>query len=160
MQILGHRRKVQIIDRVAGVFAISVGIICLIEAQRLYRYRMPGVLLGDDSFLNFGGLWLLITGILMQFIPLPGTGAVVWPNREKTKVIIKTSIAFLLFIFLTPYLGFPITTFIISTSFFKIILGSHSWLKSLILGILLTLICYLIFSVWIYIPFPRGLFGF
>ena len=155
MVILG---KVQFIDRVAGVFAIVVGTICLVEARRLYQYRLPGVLLGDDTFLTFGGIWLLLAGLLMLFVSLPGMSPVVWPNREKILVIVKTSIVFLLFVFLIPYLGFAITTFAVSTSFFFII-GRYSWYKSLAIAFLFTLCCYVIFTVWIYIPFPRGLFG-
>lgn len=64
--------------------------------------------------------------------------------------------SFFLWIITLPFLGYVIGTLAVTYAFCKI-MGLEGWIKPLIMSVCTALFVYLLFDVWLYIDFPRGL---
>ncbi|OGP65084.1 MAG: hypothetical protein A2170_17110 [Deltaproteobacteria bacterium RBG_13_53_10] len=76
-------------------------------------------------------------------------------NREKTKTFLSLIGAFVFWIMVMPYLGYPIVTLITAFCLSKI-MKLEGWLKPSILSAGMALFIYLLFDYWLYIDLPRG----
>jgi len=79
-------------------------------------------------------------------------------DRNETKTFFFMIAAFSLWIILMPYLGYVLVTFIVVCAFSKI-MKLEGWVKPLILSIITTGLCYLLFDLFMYLDLPRGLLG-
>lgn len=75
------------------------------------------------------------------------------PAERRVAVLVAALAAYVLFI---PWLGFFVSTFLM-TAFAARLMGAKGWLRPMVLSGALGLFCYLLFEVWIRVPFPRGL---
>jgi putative tricarboxylic transport membrane protein len=76
-------------------------------------------------------------------------------NREKIKTLLSLIGAFVFWIMVMPYLGYPIVTLITAFCLSKI-MKLEGWLKPSILSAGMALFIYLLFDYWLYIDLPRG----
>jgi putative tricarboxylic transport membrane protein len=79
-------------------------------------------------------------------------------DRNETKTFFLMIAAFSLWIILMPYLGYLLVTFIVVFAFSKI-MKLEGWAKPLVLSIVTTGLCYLLFDLFMYLDLPRGLLG-
>ncbi|KQU25873.1 MULTISPECIES: tripartite tricarboxylate transporter TctB family protein [Peribacillus] len=143
-------------DRIGGIICIIVGGIALSEAVRLYPMR-TGPLIGDHTMPGVIGGLMILFGLLI-FIVKGEIFKTEYPNSKTMRRMLLTLCLLFIYWFLLGILGYTITTLLVSTGLFKVI-GNYSIIKSLIFGILLTLVLYLLFIFWLGMPFPTGIFN-
>jgi len=76
-------------------------------------------------------------------------------NREKMKTFLSLIGAFVFWIMVMPYLGYPIVTLVTAFCLSKI-MKLEGWLKPTILSAGMALFIYFLFDYWLYIDLPRG----
>ena len=141
-------------DRLGGLFSIIFGGIAVAEAIRLYPMRMADFA-GDHTLPGFVGVVLIVLGIILLF---KGQAfQVVFPNRNIVFRMVVAIVLLFLYWFLLPYLGYLISTFLISMGLFKVI-GGYRILKAAIYSLVATVVLYVIFIWWLNMPFPTGIF--
>jgi putative tricarboxylic transport membrane protein len=76
-------------------------------------------------------------------------------NREQMKTFLSLIGAFVFWIMVMPYLGYPIVTLVTAFCLSKI-MKLEGWLKPTILSAGMALFIYFLFDYWLYIDLPRG----
>jgi putative tricarboxylic transport membrane protein len=143
-------------NRIGGLFAIILGIVSIIEGIRLYPSRMSPMV-GDHTLPILFGAILVILGLLIIFVKSEFF-TVKFPPKDVRKVIYYSIALMFLYCFLIHYLGYTITTFLISAWLFRVF-GSYKWIKCFFMSAVSTIALYLIFILWLNMPFPAGIFG-
>ena len=120
---------------------------------KMGSFRHPGV-----GFLPFGLCIVLILFSLALIISRWKKGAFVpfWSRRTWLRPLLGVVILGL-YALLIEILGFPLTTFIFLLILMGVIERIH-WLKMVSISIGVTLVLYLIFSVFLEVPVPMGFF--
>ncbi|AGA70108.1 hypothetical protein Desdi_2693 [Desulfitobacterium dichloroeliminans LMG P-21439] len=145
-------------DRIAGVFFLVIGGLAISEAIRLYPMHIGRSLVGDESFIGFLGVALIILGGLFIFVLKPKedkqaefpTG----PLRKKMLFVMGLVFAYW---GLLHVIGYPVSTFIIAMGLFRAI-GDYGWLRCTVFAAILIIVFYGIFVMWLKTPFPQPLF--
>ncbi len=78
-------------------------------------------------------------------------------KKERFKIL-TTSLSLVLYAIALQPLGFILVTFLLLVFLFKVI-GELGWKASFAGPLLSTLFFYLLFRVWLEVPFPMGPFG-
>lgn len=76
-------------------------------------------------------------------------------NREQMKTFLSLIGAFVFWIMVMPYLGYPIVTLVTAFCLSKI-MKLEGWLNPTILSAGMALFIYFLFDYWLYIDLPRG----
>jgi putative tricarboxylic transport membrane protein len=143
-------------DRIGGIISIIFGSIAVSEAVRLYPARMD-TFVGDHTLPGLVGGLLIVLGLLLVFFIKGESFQVEYPDR-KTIISLVLTFGFLFgYWFFIPYLGYVISTFLVSVGLFKV-MGSFSFLKSALNSAILTVVFYVIFIYWLAMPFATGYF--
>jgi putative tricarboxylic transport membrane protein len=147
-------------DQASSLFWLAVSISVLIGSLRMGMgtLRNPGM-----GFLAFGASGLL--GILSLTLFLK----TIWRKEESSvesifantfwKRIVLVLIILFAYAKLMPQAGYLVSTFILMTVLFWTVKG-QKWWGVLTSSFLTTIITYYVFSRWLNIQFPEGLFGF
>lgn len=150
-------QKGMLADRIAGAIAVAVGLIALVEAERLYPLRMRA-LVGDDTMLWLLGAVMVVLGLLMVFIVKIPPYKVEFPEKKVRLTILVTVGLLFVYCYMISLVGYLISTFLISLGLFKVI-GSYRWRVALFSSIVLIAALYGVFILWLNMPFPVGVFG-
>lgn len=149
-------------ESVIYVVMFIIGVVFLIESLRLGLGRMhqPGI-----------GFFPFFTGVALSVIALYSlVKNFLVAKREKGKDIEKffgpsafnvgKIIACLyVYVFITPWLGFILSTFILFIILYKVG-GIRKWTATLLYSFLTISLTYFIFSYWLNLRFPKGFLGF
>lgn len=151
-------------DLVGGLFWSVLGIGICIESihLKLGELHRPGP--GFTPFL--AGVLLTILGSMLVFPSISTrlrkndglSGKKLWV-KENRKIFIITILTLVGYISLLEFLGFVVTTFIFFLILFKL-KEPKRWVKPIVFSAVTVMISYLIFSVWLTCPFPKGIFKF
>lgn len=142
-------------DRFGGIISIILGVICMLEAVRLYPNRMS-TYIGDHTMPAFVGGAFVLLGIIILFAK--GVSfSVEFPKGKLMRAIIGILVLLFVYWFILDYAGYLISTFIISVFLFRLV-GSYNWVKSTIYSAIQLAVIYLIFIYWLEMPFPEILF--
>jgi putative tricarboxylic transport membrane protein len=141
-------------DQFVGLCCLMIGLLISVRSVRLGVGSFPLPQAGLFPFL-IGLAILLLAAILFtggkQKKELPILG-VLWKNI----LFVLGSVSF--YAFALDRLGFPITTVIFMIFSLKAI-EPQKWSVALIIAVLSTLFAYSVFSLWLKIEFPKGIFG-
>ena len=151
-------------DLVGGLIWSALGIsLCVGSIMlKLGTLHRPGT--GFMPFL--AGLFLGALGLILVFSSISErleekrslSGKKLWVT-ENWKSFLLTLMALFGYMFLFEVLGFIVTTFLFFLFLFK--LGNpKKWLMPLVFSGITVVLSYLIFSVWLMCPFPKGVFRF
>jgi putative tricarboxylic transport membrane protein len=116
---------------------------------------VAGAVVGDDTFPLIIGASLLLLGFYTIFVARWSTQFVQFPvstARHKLVASVGTLVAYCL---IMPYLGYTISTLIVSTGLFRV-LGGYRWPVAFLIGGLTTGALFLVFVVWLAEPLPKG----
>jgi putative tricarboxylic transport membrane protein len=148
-------------DRFGGLFWFILGaIICIMSVKlRIGTLYKPGP--GFTPFLSgavlvVSGLILMLSTFLKQYMD-EEMGSILVKEGRKNSLL--TLLALFGYIVLLEPIGFLITTFIVLLFLFKIT-DTKRWLAPVVLSGSSVIVSYLVFSVWLKLQFPKGLFGF
>jgi putative tricarboxylic transport membrane protein len=148
-------------DRISGIFWVVFSVIVCIESYRLglgtVRQPGPGFLFFWASI--FLGIMSLI--LLARSWDRKKTGEFETPllgNLNRTKLVLVLFSMFLYALFIER-LGFiPVTLLLFI--FLLGVIEKKRWLFAITVGILVTVISYLIFEIWLQSQLPKGLLEF
>lgn len=143
-------------NKAMGWVLIVLGVFSLIETRRIYGLGTGG-LVGDHTFPFILGAFFVIYGVYFQF--MKQMSGVIFPQGTVLRTMICCALILIAYWKVIPLLGYTLGTFMASTALF-FIMGRYKWHISFISGIVTTAMLYLIFRVWLYLPFPGGLLGF
>jgi putative tricarboxylic transport membrane protein len=144
-------------DRVGGILFMLLGVAAILEGYRLRPLRTRGVA-GDDTFPFIIGVILLLLGGLMAFIVKSPPLKVTFPRGPIAWRMVGSLVGLFAYWALLPLLGYIPSTFLISTALFRLF-GGYRWGICLIAAALLTSSLYLLFILFLKMPFPIGIFG-
>lgn len=149
--------KKMLADRIGGFISIIFGGIAISEAIRLYPLRMSPFV-GDHTMPGIIGGGMILLGLILIFVVKGENFKVEYPNRKIMGGMLLTFALLLAYWFFLQFLGYMISTLLVSTGLFKV-MGSYSFLKSVIFAVCLTTALYLLFIFWLSVPFPTGIFN-
>ena len=113
---------------------------------------------GAGLFPFLCGLIIFIESLMLLFFKGQTRDAKTSSNSYERKHLLSMSMIFILWILLMPVLGYIPITFLAAVSFSKAI-GLEGWRKPVLLAAGITVFCYLLFDVYLYVDLPRGLLG-
>ena len=147
--------------RVAGGVLVLLGAVALIEARRLAALReemVAGAVVGDDTFPWIIGASLLLLGVYAMFVARWPVTQVSFPVGAERRQLVAIAGALAAYYVITPYLGYPLSTLIISAGLYRA-MGGYRWPVALLIGCATTGALYLMFRVWLLQPLPTGWIG-
>jgi len=146
-------------DRVSGALLLVFGIGFAVGARR-YPYWTPN---GPGS--GFLPLWLGLTMAVLAAALLVGAtrrtdpgGAWLPRGRAFTRLIVVV-VATVLFIWLMPWLGMTLGTFLFLVALLRFLEG-HGWGTTLGVAVATATVNWVVFMHWLKVPFPIGVLGF
>ena len=142
-------------DRIIGLIWFVMGGGMAIEGLHLGlgKSNLPGI--GFVPFLV--GSSLGVCGLaLMVLVTLKGKTAdkKIWEGQNWRNIVLPI-LALVLYAFLMEHLGFVITTFLFLLFLLKLT-DPKRWLNPMLAAALISLCCYILFSVWLEVPLPKG----
>ena len=140
-------------ERIAYLVVSMVGIMIMIGSVSygLGTFKKPGS--GLYSFAV--GLFIFPLSLLLFISSMRSRKKDTVLNRNKMKTLFLLIGAFVFWIMVMPYLGYPIVT-LVTAFFLSKIMNLEGWLKPTILSVGMALFIYLMFDYWLYIDLPRG----
>ena len=145
-------------NTIGGSIAILLGAYSISEAVRLYP-RAVSFFIGDHFFPGAVGTMMILLGFALIFLKKTPPIRASYPEP---KMILRTVLMFLALFanwWLLPHLGYVISSFLTAVVM-AWIMGIRHIGKNLLFSVLVTVALYLIFILWLGMPFPRGIFGF
>jgi hypothetical protein len=143
-------------NRVFGLIALIVGIVCLLESHRL-RPLGQGSLTGDHALLAVTGIALAVFAALLLFVLKHTPFKPEFPEKSMFIRLIKSLVILALYSVSVSYLGFVLPTLIYGVFLFRLF-GNYIWLKCLFISGISTAGLYLVFIYGLGMNFPRGIF--
>jgi putative tricarboxylic transport membrane protein len=148
-------------DRISGLIWVVLGIgICIGSVKlRLGDFHKPGpgfMPFLSGSFLILFGLILAVSTISKGLEKEKTKGKEAWMNVN-WKSLLFTLLALFVYALLLEPLGFYITTFMFLFFLFKLT-EPKRWLTPIVFAGISVILSYLIFSTWLKVQFPSGIF--
>ena len=149
------------LDKLSSIFWLLIGLYGCVHAYKLGlgKLREPGP--GLIFFLSGGFLSILsLINILETSFMTEEENKIsrqLWSDLkwEKNIIVIAGLIAC---IYSFEFLGFFVSTFLLLLLLFRII-EPMAWWIAILVAILTTSLVYVVFGLWMNVPFPRGLIG-
>jgi putative tricarboxylic transport membrane protein len=149
-------------DRIISFLWIALGVGQCVSAWRVGLGKISEPEPGFAPFVVGLGIILLSVFLLVESSIAvkknPGKGVPIW-SEVYWKRILYMVILLSAYVLLLRKLGYLIDTFLLMVLLVKS--GQSSkWTRAIIAGVLISGISYLIFTVWLHVPFPEGIFSF
>jgi putative tricarboxylic transport membrane protein len=147
--------------RVTGGILVLLGVVALIEAHRLAALReemVAGAVVGDDTFPWIIGASFLLLGLYAIFVARWPVTHVSFPAGAERRQFLTSAGVLVAYYVITPYLGYPLSTIVVSTALYRA-MGGYRWAVALFIGCVTTGALYLMFRVWLLEPLPTGWVG-
>jgi putative tricarboxylic transport membrane protein len=145
-------------NRVGGFITILFGFLSLYEGQTLYPYS-KGLLTGDHFFPGLIGILLVLFGLGLFFERNTDVDKSELPTGKARLKLISTIFILIIYCFLIMFIGYLVSTLVISICLIKVI-GNYRWITSFFIGGAITTILYFLFIVLLKTPFPSGYVAF
>lgn len=144
-------------NRVGGLISILLGLLSLYEGKTLYSYS-KNLLTGDHFFPGVIGILLVLFGLGLFFEKKNVEKKSVLPTGKTRLTIIFSIFILIIYCFLIPFIGYVVSTLVVSICLIKVI-GNYRWITSFIIGGTITTILYFLFILLLKTPFPSGYFA-
>ncbi len=142
-------------DRILGIILVSLALICFIEGIRVWDG------LGGSGFMP-AVLGIFFALLCSRFLlPRPSNQPSVpisWPSKEGWQQMGLIFLLLGLYTLLLPWTGFLPGTTLLLTALVRL-MGRVRWGYGFIFGFFVSAISYLVFKIWLNMPFPSGLLG-
>ena len=147
-------------DRFAGAGLLALGVAFAAGALKQYDYWGPNG--PGPAFLPF---WLglamavLATGLLVGALRSADAGEPWFPRGEGLRRLLLVLGATTALVFLLNVVGMVVGTFLFLVGLFRFI-DRQPWLLSLVVALAVAGLNFLVFTYWLRVPMPVGVFGF
>jgi hypothetical protein len=142
-------------DRILGIILLLLALVCLVEGIRVWDG------MGGTGFMPvimgvvFG---TLSSGFLVSRSPNRESPPIPWPTKGNWQKIGFISLSLVLYTLLVPWIGYLIGTTLFLIGLVRA-MGRVRWGYGLIFGLVATGFTYIIFKIWLNMPFPVGFLG-
>lgn len=143
-------------DRTFGAVAIIIGLVCLIESQRLFPIGNT-FLSGDHALPALTGMAMVILGLLLLFVVKSAPAKVVLPDRSLMIRLMSVLGILAAYSGCIAYLGYVIPTGLFGVVLFRLF-GDYRWLTCVAMSVVCTAALYALFVLGLGMSFPRGPF--
>lgn len=140
-------------DRIGGLISILFGGLSVSEAIRLYPERMS-TFVGDYLMPGVVGAGLIVLGLFTLFSKGKRFTAT-FPDAKTLRGIILVIVLLFVYWAMLPFLGYTISTLLISIALFRVI-GTYPVLRSTLYAVIQVAALYLLFIYWLRMPLPTG----
>jgi hypothetical protein len=144
------------VDAVVAVILAVIGIVVIVEARRL------GAAWGSDGpgagyFPFYIGLILCVSGvaIFVQSMRARATDEEVFVDSVQLKRVLSVLVPSAIYVGVIMVLGLYVASALF-IALFMIILGKYSPLKSVVVGVAVNALFFLMFEVWFKVPLYKG----
>lgn len=147
--------------KITGGILVLLGALAMLEARRLSVFReemVAGAVVGDDTFPWIIGASLFVLGLYAIFVARWPMRHVEFPAGAERRQLVASAGALLVYYLVTPYLGYTVSTLVVSTGLYRAI-GGYRWPVALFIGVVTTGALFLVFKVWLVEPLPTGWIG-
>jgi hypothetical protein len=103
------------------------------------------------------GVSIALVGLYFTIVPgKKRKTPLILPQADIAKTMAGTMAIMIGYGILLPFLGYIGST-LIATIMLLRVLSKYNWMISILIGITITVLLYLIFGHFVYVPFPKGL---
>lgn len=144
------------VDAIVAVLLLIVGVVVVVEARRLgAEWTTDGP--GSGYFPFYIGLVLCISslGILYQAVAGKSRDTGTFVDRQQLRQVLAVLLPAAVYVLAIVFLGIYVAS-AIYIALFMIVLGKYSPVKSVILGLAVNTIFFLMFEVWFKVPLFKG----
>jgi hypothetical protein len=144
------------VDLAVAVLVFALGALVVYESFRL------GASWGSDGpqsgyFPFYIGLLICISSIVVfvQAISKFKSDRAAFVSVERLKQVMVILVPSALYVAGVQLIGIYVPSAVFITLFMKII-GKYSWLRSVVVGLAVSVVAFMLFEVWFKIPLPKG----
>ena len=148
--------SLRLMDITVALLLLLVGLVVVYDSYRL------GASWGSDGpesgYFPFRvGLLICIASLvtLVQAVRARNLSYVLFVSLSKLKLVLTVLIPALVYVFCVQYIGLYVAS-AIYIALFMHWLGKYSWLKSILVGVLVNASFFLMFEVWFKVPLWKG----
>jgi len=145
------------VDSVVAVVLFIIGVVVVIEARRLGAdWTSDGP--GSGYFPFYIGLILCISslGIFYQARFGKSRDTATFVDRQQLRQVASVLLPAVVYVFAITFVGIYVAS-AIYIALFMIVLGKYSPVKSVILGVIVNAVFFLMFEVWFKVPLYKGM---
>lgn len=125
---------------------------------------MPPLAVKSDTWPKTIAILGMVMGVLLIFnawtLAQPATDEDDNLNNDNKLIYLarfsKILLSFIVFVIIEPYLGFLISTILLTVFLMSTIQSPANYIKSIIIGLVFTLLIYFVFTKFIHVQFPLG----
>jgi Tripartite tricarboxylate transporter TctB family len=146
------------VDAVVAIILFIIGVVVIVEARRL------GAAWADDGpgagyFPFYIGIILCISsvGIFYESVVSKSRDTDAFVDREQLGRVISVLVPAAVYVLAIKFLGIYVAS-AIYIALFMIILGKYSYVKSVLLAIIVNTVFFMMFEVWFKVPLYKGTF--
>ncbi|MDZ4076300.1 MAG: tripartite tricarboxylate transporter TctB family protein [Hylemonella sp.] len=147
-----------IIDAIVAILVIIMGGTIIYGSRKLgSEWTSDGP--GAGYFPFYIGLILCISGIGVLYQALAGKvkNTEVFVDRESFKRVLSVLLPAAVYVGFIQVIGIYVAS-AVYIALFMIILGKYSWLKSVIIALVVNAVFFMMFEVWFKVPLHKGAF--
>jgi putative tricarboxylic transport membrane protein len=145
------------LDFISGMVFIALGVIFCAGGLKYNLTHLGGPGAGFFPFLfGFVLIGLSVALLVSSLTKFKKSFEIFFPQETSLRKILLAVGSLLGYIFLLPYTGFLLITFLFIVFMFRAIEPAN-WTSTLVAAFLTTAISFLIFEIWLGVQLPRGL---
>ena len=148
--------SLRLMDITVALLLLVVGAVVVYDSYRLgAKWGSDGP---ESGYFPFRvGLLICIASLatLVQAVRARNLSYVLFVSLAKLKLVLTVLIPALVYVFCVQYIGLYLAS-AIYIAVFMAWLGKYSWLKSILVGVLVNVSFFLMFEVWFKVPLFKG----
>jgi hypothetical protein len=144
------------VEAVVAAIILLFGLVTAFESWRLgARWTDEGP--GAGYFPFYIGLVICFAsaGILFRALRTRGSDTEVFVDRPSLRRVLQVLIPAALYVLAVQFAGIYVAS-ALYIALFMVLLGKYSWLRSLIVGIVVSIVFFFMFEVWFKVPLFKG----
>ena len=145
-------------DYIGGIFYLAVGLYVCVGAYKLGvgTFQEPGpgfIFIISGSLLTI----LSLADLLKPFLEKAKSDRAIWAGLKWPKVMLVL-VGLFTYVYFFELLGFPFSTFLLMLFLLNAVETTKWWI-TIASSLIIVLASYVIFDLWLRIPFPKGFIG-
>jgi hypothetical protein len=150
--------RVSVIEAVVAVLVVALGALVIFGSRKLGSgWSSDGP--GPGYFPFYIGLILIVSGlgVLFQSFNDPKAKHAVFVTRNEITRVLQVLIPASLYVGAVQLIGIYVAS-AVYIALFMVLLGKYSWVKSVVIALIVNVLFFLMFEVWFKVPLFKGNF--